>query len=257
MNNHIKVIVVEDEMLLANSLVKNIENANRDFKVVNSFYNGQSALASIPSSMPDVVFTDLKMPMMNGLELIRIISAKYPQIKTVIISGYNEFDYVREAFKYKSFDYLLKPVNQVELSDVLLRLHSEFYAEKNEISPLDGMSTGEIVETVKIYLMHNYDNTLNLSDIAEKYSFSQSYLSKIFKVYEGIPPIKFLNHYRMTVAKKLLAETSLSIKIIAKKVGIPDQFHFSKQFKSTQGCSPSTYRAEHAASQINLTDRHD
>ena len=245
MTSEIKVVVVEDEILLAKSLSKNIERYNHHFTVAKTCHDGMSAMASIQETIPDVVFTDLKMPVMDGLALIRQLANKAPQIKTVIISGHNDFEYIREAFKCKTFDYLLKPVNQEALSDVLMRLQNEFSAEKREVSPLEGLSPSETVESIKTYLLHNYNQPLNLSEIADAYAFSQSYLSKIFKLYEGISPIKFLNNQRITAAKKLLAETNFPVKTIAENVGFSDQFHFSRQFKALEGSSPSTYRIQH------------
>ena len=115
-----RVFVVEDEKLIAKNIAKNIESENPSFKVTGIFSNGEDALEAIAKQPPEVVFTDISMPVMSGLELASKIHESFSHVKTVIITGYADFEYVKEALHYDVEDYLLKPVNTEELGKVPL-----------------------------------------------------------------------------------------------------------------------------------------
>ena len=122
MGKQFRVFVVEDESLIAKNIAKKIESENTAFKVTGIFSNGEDALAAIAEQPPEVVFTDISMPVMSGLELASKIHESFGHVKTVIITGYSDFEYVREALHYDVEDYLLKPVNTDELGKVLGKL---------------------------------------------------------------------------------------------------------------------------------------
>ncbi|MCL2320582.1 MAG: AraC family transcriptional regulator [Oscillospiraceae bacterium] len=243
-NYKFRVIVADDEKLIAKNIALSITRANPAFDVVSVVGDGQEAYDLIRKLLPDVVFCDIKMPVMDGLELISKIYAEMPFIKTVIISGYSDFQYARTALQQHSSDYLLKPLNPDELQATLKKLERELLAVQNEISIERQSQPIDIVESVKAHLRHNYAQTLNFSDISAHYGFSSAYLSKIFKEHTGTSPGKYLNEYRINIAKKLLMDSNLSVKDIAQKVGFEDQFHFSKNFKNTVGISPLQFREQ-------------
>jgi len=120
-----KVVVVEDEPLILEYTIQKIETANPYFKVVGSAYDGRTALSVIDSTNPDILFTDIRMPIMDGLELIRETGTKYPEMRIVIFSGYNDFEYAQKAIKYGVKEYLLKPISMDHLKDILKRFQTE------------------------------------------------------------------------------------------------------------------------------------
>ena len=124
-NRKIKTIVVEDEVLLLKNIEKKITQTNSAFSVVGSAYNGQDALTLIEKDPPDVVFTDIRMPIMDGLRLTEILKERYPFILVVIVSGYDDFEYARKAIVYGVCDYLLKPIRIDELEKTLKKLEEK------------------------------------------------------------------------------------------------------------------------------------
>lgn len=246
MKNKYRVFVVEDENLIAKNIAKNIESENPAFSVCGIFSNGEDALSAIKEQPPEVVFTDISMPVMSGLELASKIHETYGNIRTVIITGYADFEYVREALHYAVEDYLLKPVNKEELGKVLKKLelsltdisapHFNDEGEKRDLSP------EEIVTLVKDHVKKNYADELDLNTIAQNLGFSSSYLTKIFNKVENTTPSKYIRNYRMQIAKQLLAGSDMTISQVASSVGYNDPFHFSKSFKSTFGISPTDFR---------------
>lgn len=244
MNQKYKVIVADDEKLIANNISRKIEQANDAFQVVAIARTGLEAYELIQQLLPDVVFSDIKMPEMDGLELIEKIEKHHPSILTVIVSGYNDFEYARSAIQHKAADYLLKPVNPHELARTLNKLEAQLLARDQELAPRREASPVEIVENVMLYLRENYTLQIDFSAIAEQQAVSGPYLSRIFREHAGTTPSKYLMDYRMQIAKKLLRDSQLSVKEIAAQVGFPDQFHFSKSFKNATGLSPIQYREQ-------------
>lgn len=118
----IKAIVVEDEIKIGAYIKNKIEYLDSAFRVVAVAENGGQALERIDEEEPQVVFTDISMPVMDGLELSRLIRNRYPGMLVVIISGYSDFSYAQKAIQYGVFHYLLKPLEDEKLCDVLLDL---------------------------------------------------------------------------------------------------------------------------------------
>ncbi len=241
-----RVFVVEDENLIAKNIAKNIEAENPAFKVTGIFSNGEDALAAIREQPPEVVFTDISMPVMGGLELAAAIHESFGHVKCVIITGYADFEYVKEALHQDVEDYLLKPVNKEELAGVLKKLELSFtdisdpHAHKKEEER--DLSPEAIVTLVKDYVKKNYAQELDLNTISQNLGFSSSYLTKIFNKIEKTTPSKYIRNYRMQVAKQLLADKDASVAKVAALVGYNDPFHFSKSFKQTFGISPTEYK---------------
>lgn len=153
-----KVIVVEDEALIIKNVVKKIEQLELGFEVVETAKNGQAALEVIRDKLPDVIITDIRMPIMDGLQLLQQLYESDPTVRSVIISGYNDFEYAREAIKYNVTDYLLKPVDTEALYQCLFRLKIELDTEHASVAErakvlkaAEGESIQDTIEKVKLF----------------------------------------------------------------------------------------------------------
>jgi two-component system response regulator YesN len=105
-----KIMLVDDEPSAISSLKRIILKKSEDFIVAGESYSADKAYELLPSVCPDVVFTDIKMPGSSGIELIKLISQNYSEIVCIVISGYDDFSFVHDAFVYGVEDYILKPV---------------------------------------------------------------------------------------------------------------------------------------------------
>ena len=239
-----RVLVADDEKLIAKNIAKSIEQINPCFEVVSICTDGREALQYLIQNPVHVVFTDIRMPEMDGLDLAKQIFLDYPYIQCVIISGYNDFDYARTAISYQVKNYLLKPINKEELRKCLSELEKHLHTALADLDTVTTQekSTEELVSLVKEYIQKNYQQTLDLSTMADTLGFSSAYLTKIFTKHEGMPPSKYIKKYRLTIARQLLLTTDIPISVIAEQTGFNDQFHFSKTFKALEGCSPSEFR---------------
>lgn len=115
----IKIFLVEDEVFALQALERKIQDLNGPYQVVGSAFNGMEALSQIPLSAPDIVMTDIRMPDMDGITLIEKLQEQKLKVLPVIISGYQEFEYAQRAVRLDVKDYLVKPVNLIELKKCL------------------------------------------------------------------------------------------------------------------------------------------
>lgn len=120
--------MADDEAVIRNSIVEMIRQINGDFEVVAAVSDGQQVLEAVRQYKPAIVLTDIKMPQMDGLELVGVLSRSYPEIKTVILSGYSDFAFAQQAIRYGVSSYLLKPVDEEALRETLLELQAALLA---------------------------------------------------------------------------------------------------------------------------------
>lgn len=130
-NTIVTVMVTEDEPIILNNIVKKVENSSDSVSVIGKAQSGNETLALLAQSQPDILITDIEMPGINGLELIRQVREHYPDIHIVILSGYSNFEYARTAIKHNVEEYLLKPVSQEDLKELLARLSQKINQEKH------------------------------------------------------------------------------------------------------------------------------
>ncbi len=240
-------MVVEDEEPLLQVLTDMV-NTIDGFKVIATAPNGEVALRLCDEAMPDIIITDVRMPIMDGIELIEQAKNKYLSIKYIITSGYSEFDYAQKAITLKVSSYLLKPVDPKELEECLVEMYAQLMNENKEYfgifnEALRGSSLKHMVAVVKEYINTNYHKAINLNLIAHSMGYSPGYLTKSFTAEHGITPSKYLNQLRLNKAKSLLKNNmEYSVKTISEMVGYEDQGYFSRIFKKYMGISPIDYR---------------
>lgn len=126
------VLLVDDEEDVFQAMIKKINWEEIGFRVAGYAGNGEEALEMAEELAPDVVMTDIKMPYMDGLTLCRKLKEKYGNIKVIIFSGFDEFEYAKEAIKIEAEEYILKPINAAELKEVYERVRENLDRERDE-----------------------------------------------------------------------------------------------------------------------------
>lgn len=244
--SHFNVLLAEDEPLLLRSLERHIKNANMGFKVVSKAQNGQEAIDLLQKNEIHLVITDIIMPMKSGLDLLKYVNENIPNTFIIVVSGYADFNYAQCALREKALDYLLKPITQEKIENVLMKAKLELnqHYKLIEDESLSGKTAEQTFHYVKSYLRSNYTQEVDLEGLAAQLGFSSSYITKIFNKYERCSPIHYLTKLRIIEAKNLLYNTHLSIKEVGERVGYPNQFYFSRVFRKMVQLSPSEYRQE-------------
>lgn len=127
----LKVLIADDEPRVGMLVKQLIHWQERELECVGMFQDGQRALEGIQQLHPDIVITDIRMPVLSGLELVEKALESNPQIRFVVISGYRYFEYAQRAIKYGVQDYLLKPIDEEELNRVLEKICAEKADQQN------------------------------------------------------------------------------------------------------------------------------
>lgn len=245
-----EIFLADDEMWITIGLRKLIERSGLPFRVIGEANDGITALEEIGKNSPDVVFTDIRMPGITGLELLERISESKPDIKVVMISGYAEFEYAQRAMRMSAFDYLLKPIEQEKLDEVLKRLLRTFEKERaiaeepmEQEEEKEATEVGQsVLDRIVGEIQKSYTDNITLTEFSEKYGISIGHLSSLLKAELGLSFSEYLAAKRVQKAKELLADETLSLDEIADHVGYHDYFYFIKVFKKVTGISPSKYR---------------
>ena len=235
--------IADDEIWIIRGLQKLLSKTGYDVTVVGTATDGFAARQGIASLKPDMIFSDIRMPGMTGLELLKLLPEISPHSRLILISGYAEFSYAQEAVQNHAFDYLLKPIKEEELERVV-RVLSE--SKGNRRPPLNKRQEPVIpesmVDNVISEIRKRYAENLSLTELAERNSVSPGRLSTMIKEKVGMTFSDLVVSLRMQKAKELLMNDRLSIQEIAEKVGYNDYFYFTKVFKRTENISPSKYR---------------
>ena len=127
-----KVILVDDEYLTRDAISKNTPWEEAGFMLAGTAENGKAAIALIEETKPDLILTDICMPVLDGIGLAAYVHEHHPEMMVVIISGYDDFDYAKQAMSYEVADYILKPITSVELVEELEKIRKKLEASSQK-----------------------------------------------------------------------------------------------------------------------------
>lgn len=128
----ISILVADDDKIIRKGLTKIIENSMEEFKVIGEAANGSAALEKIKELKPDILITDIKMPIMDGIELINNIKKLSLKTRSVVLSGFDDYKFIRETFKNGAVDYILKPIDNKVLFELLVKIKEDIDKEIHE-----------------------------------------------------------------------------------------------------------------------------
>ncbi|KRE47108.1 response regulator transcription factor [Paenibacillus sp. Soil522] len=243
----IKLLIVDDEWIIADSLSTMEEWDERHIEVVGIAHNGYDAIRYLEAEPIHLVISDIRMPDMDGLQLLQYIYEEMPNTEVILISGYEDFTYVRTALRYGAKGYILKPIDTDELLENVDRLlapsHPKNEADNDAIEPeLPLTYHKEIVRKAKHFIQDNLHNPLSLSDVAATVHLTAHYFGQIFKSESGLLFNSYLTQVRMEKACELLKHSGLKIYEICEQVGYVDPKYFAKVFQKQFGMTPNEFR---------------
>lgn len=126
----VKLLLVEDEEKIRKGIKNVIDWETLGIKIYGEASNGYEALKLASAEPPDIILTDIKMPVMDGLELVERLKKEVPRIKSIIMSGYDDFDYIQRALKLGASDYILKPSGAQEIQDIVEKVKNQILEER-------------------------------------------------------------------------------------------------------------------------------
>lgn len=169
--SYYRILLADDEEEVRKGIIRKIEWERLGFEVVGDAENGEDALEKIEQLRPDVVMTDIRMPYMDGLALTARIRQKYPSMKVLIFSGYDDFEYAKQAIKLHVTEYILKPVNGQELAEILKRVRislDEEIEQRRNISTLQESYQNSLPILRELFLNDLVSRTADVPGMAPK-----------------------------------------------------------------------------------------
>jgi YesN/AraC family two-component response regulator len=257
----IKVLLVDDEYLERSLIRLGTNWVEHGFEIIGEADSGEAALEIIKQNKPDIVFTDICMPFMDGLEFTKIIREQYEDIKVIIITGHREFEYAKTAVSLGVTEFLLKPINHENVLSMSMKIKGEIEKQRRFFDEFNAMKRiisennsilgsksvnkrcSEIVEKAKKNIDENLpDIELSLSTVAGRLFVSPSYLSRVFKQDMEENITDYIMKLRMRKAIEYIKNTNYKAYEIADKIGISDPHYFSICFKKFTGKSINEYK---------------
>ncbi len=233
-----RVLVADDERMIRQGLQVLLTRHYRELTIVEAT-NGQECW-DILNTQPHIslAFVDIRMPELDGLQVCEKIKEAGLPVKVVIISGFRDFDYARQALRYGVADYLLKPMNP---SDVL-RLIQEVVQVPPLAAELVEKQERLLIEQVRIWIHDHLHEDITLLDLSHQFHYSVNYLSMLFKKEIGTGFQEYVLACRMQRARHLLLDPALRISDIAQQVGYTNPKAFSIAFRKACGLPPTECR---------------
>lgn len=235
----LRVLLVDDEIMIREGFKKLFDWEAHECVVVGEAADGMEAITKIDEEQPDIVIMDINIPIINGLKVIQLSRVKYPSMAFVIVSGYDDFSYCREALRLQITDYILKTVNYEEFGSCIDRLKISLY--NNEVKEKPVVKKERVITGITKYMQEHLSEDVSLHILSEEFHLNSQYISQLFKNEIGVNFLTYLTNIRMEHAKKLLLSTSLSIAEVSEQSGYGDYRVFTKVFKKSEGITPSQY----------------
>lgn len=243
----LKVLIVDDEPIVRHGIVHGVDWASMGCNVVAEASNGKEGLDVVSKYRPDIIIADIRMPQMDGIEMLGELRKRNCHAHAILLSAYNDFAYVRSALKLGAVDYLLKPFSPEELEKAIAQIRQKEY-KKTIVSPRDILPDVDKAKSKYVRLTVNYiadhysEFDVNIASIAKHLFISESHLSHIFRSETNFTVISYLTHFRMYKAMIYLRDHQYKVYEVAEMVGYKDLAYFGNKFKKIVGVSPSEYQ---------------
>ena len=244
-----RVVLVDDEQLILEGLSKVVKWAAYGCEVIGTARDGKEGLALIRQEKPDIVFSDIRMPSMDGLTMLAALRSEFPHMLVTVLTAYRDFDYAQKALHLGVHRYLLKPSKMDELNEAIRTMTAKLAEHDSSDTPQEdspaepGEAGSFIVRAALDYMRQHCTEHISLADVADNVYVSQWHLSKLINRHTDQSFLELISSMRIERAKVLLTDPALRIHAIAEQVGYNDVAHFSKSFKKLTGKTPVEYRA--------------
>ena len=243
-----RVTLIDDEPLIVEGLKKVVRWEEYQCTVVATAEDAEKGAELIRTLQPDILFTDIRMPGVDGLTMLAGLRSEFPDLQVTVLTGFRDFAYAQEAIRLGVARFLLKPSKMDEIREALAcmtarleKKHTEQSAEQEE--PEERENAGSfLVNRALDYLEEHYAEKLTLQEVADACYVSQWHLSKLLNRYTKKNFYDLLNNRRIRAAKELLADPSLRIGDIGEMIGYADPAHFARVFRKIAGMSANEYR---------------
>ena len=227
-----KLFIADDEPWILEGIMASIDWKQEGFRLAGTALNGPDAICVIRETRPHLALVDIRMPGCNGLEVISRARVVSPATRFVIVSGFAEFEYAREAIELSVAGYLLKPIDEMRLLELVRSVRQSLDAKDStpgKTSPI-------------LFIQNHYCEEFSFGELCRRFAKSPTAMRQLIQKETGETFTQYITTLRMNQAADLLTETELSVNEIATICGYTDALYFRKVFKKYHGVTPSEYR---------------
>jgi len=255
------LLIADDESVIRKGLLS-LNWSKLGIDTVLNAKNGIEAKQYLKDYDVDIVVSDIRMPGLTGLELSEYIQKTSANTVIILLTGFSEFQYARQAIRNQVFDYLLKPIKPGELLSAVAAAKCKIEQQKYKIQVVNeyeenvgNYTTTDLilhcfrdvdaqVLNILTFMAQNYHEDISLHTLEEKYHFTTVYLSRFIKKETGYSFVDILTCIRLLNVLELLKDNRYKIQVICDKVGFKDQRYFSQVFRKVFDCKPGDYRKQ-------------
>lgn len=249
-----KLLIVEDEVMIRQGLICAVDWKALGITEIQEASNGAEGMEKVQSFRPDIVITDICMPIVTGLELIRQTVAEYHYIP-IIISGYSDFEYAQTAIEFGVTAFLLKPIDIDKLLEAVEKAKGELYKQSllqdystsrqdfihTSYVPAPQQAYSELVQGMLDFIAASYSEKITLGIIAQHLHYSENFILRKFKDEMHMNFSEYLARYRISKAIELIRTTEHKLPEIAELCGFSEYKYFRNVFARYVGCTPKEF----------------
>ena len=247
----LRVYLVDDEILIAESLAGLLQKKLEGPVEVRFFTDPEELLSAFGSEPCDLLISDIRMPGMTGLDMLRKLHAISSDFEVIFLTGFDLFEYAYESIQENTFGYLLKNESDDRVLELVRkalekirsrRKFETFFPQSGSWTESEGPRPKRITGQVKEYVLEHMGDDLSAGAIAEIVGYSEAHLSRLFRESEGITLHSFIQQVRMDRACHLLRDTNEKIYRIGEVCGYRNTAYFIRVFRSAMGITPQEFR---------------
>jgi two-component system, response regulator YesN len=249
MNVKLKALLVDDEVPILQNLSRVLNWERIGVEVTGMARNGAEALRILEEHSIDIMLSDIRMPVMDGLTLVREMRSKGMSTAVLLLTGYQEFEYARTALRYGVKDYINKPIHYEMLERTVHDIAEHIRKSRETTEYVEVKEENHARKTAEQlmlqaghYIKYHLGHDLSIETTAQHLGISSSYFCALFKNHFGITFVEHVTRQRVESAKQLLDSTEISITRIGQSLGYQERRYFTKVFQKYTGMTPSEYR---------------
>jgi two-component system, response regulator YesN len=237
----LEVFIAEDEPPIAELIASIVDEAPSGFSAVFIAHDGRTMLDRLATRRPTLLLADIRMPVMDGLELIESARRLYPDLPCVVLTSHSDFEYARTALRTGAMDYLLKSSLPEGLEEILLRTRESLgFGAPEGPRPDARLDAGA---RLKEHLDKIVRSPFDLREVAETWGYNPLYLSRAFKSLLGVSPKRYHTRAKIELIITMLRrDRRLLLKEAAALIHFEDELYLAKVFRKETGTSYSEFK---------------
>lgn len=234
------LMIVDDEPYMIENVKNTFPWSDLGYSICSVCYNGEEALNYLNQNHVDVILTDIQMPVVDGITLIKKIREQNIPVEVVFLSAYSDFEYAQKGILYGAIDYLVKPIVYQEFIDLFKKIYHRIL-NSHQVTTQNLSSEDQVIIKISEYI-NKYPDKSTIESCASSIGLSTEYISKLLKNHMSMSFSEYVYQRKMIRAGELLHNIALQISTISELLGYTNPKNFSRAFQRYYNISPMEFR---------------